>query len=84
MTDIVSALNEGVVSFSYKKSDGSTRTATGTTKTDLIPEGKRPSTDRNTAESQTISYYDTEKQDWRSFNRSSLDTSSVKTEAAAG
>lgn len=84
MTDIVTALNEGVVSFTYKKSDGTTRQATGTTKTDLIPEGKRPTSNRNTAESQTISYYDTSKQDWRSFSRSALDTSSVKTEATAG
>lgn len=83
MTDIVTALNEGVVSFTYKKSDGTTRQATGTTKTDLIPEGKRPTTDRNTPSSQTISYYDTGKSDWRSFSRSALDVNSVKSEATA-
>ena len=81
MTNIVSTLNEGVVSFTYKKADGSTRTARGTTKSDLIPESDRATTLRNTETSEQVDYYDLEKNGWRRFTRSQLDQSSVSAEA---
>jgi hypothetical protein len=84
MTNIVSALNEGRVSFTYKKADGSTRQATGTTKSDLIPAGDQAASNANTDTSEQVRYYDLGSKGWRSFSRSSLDTSSIKTEAAAG
>jgi WYL_2, Sm-like SH3 beta-barrel fold len=84
MTNIVTALNEGVVSFTYTKADGSTRTARGTTNSDMIPESARATTNRNTDTSAQVSYYDLDKNAWRSFARSNLNESSVKSEAAAG
>ncbi len=83
-TDIVSALNEGKVSFTYKKADGSTRQATGTTNASMIPESARAATDSNTETSEQVRYYDLGSNGWRSFNRSALDLSSIKTETAAG
>jgi hypothetical protein len=84
LTNIVTALNEGTVSFSYRKADGSTRKATGTTKADLIPESDRASSNANTDTSEQVRYYDIDSKGWRSFSRSALDQNSVKTEAAAG
>lgn len=78
MTNIVSTLNEGVVSFTYKKSDGSTRQARGTTNPELIPEAARAVNPRNTETSEQVDYYDLDKNGWRRFSRSSLDTSSVQ------
>lgn len=77
--NIVTALNEGRVTFTYRKSDGTTRKATGTTKTDLIPESARASTDANTPTSAQVRYYDLDRNGWRSFVRANLDDKSVAT-----
>lgn len=84
MTNIVNALNEGVVSFTYTKTDGTPRTARGTTNTTMIPEAKRATTNANTDSSTSIKYFDLDKNDWRSFSRSTLNESSVKIEATQG
>ena len=77
MTNIVSTLNEGIVTFSYTKADGSTRQARGTTNPELIPEDARAVNPRNTETSEQVDYYDLDKNGWRRFSRASLDTSSV-------
>lgn len=81
MTNIVSTLNEGVVSFTYKKADGSTRQARGTTNADLIPADQRAVNPRNTETSEQVDYYDLDKNGWRRFTRSALVESSVSQEA---
>ena len=66
-------LRNGIYRFSYFKSDGSIREATGTLNMELIPEDKRP---KDTLPLQgkgrergclTFTYYDLEKKAWRSF-----------------
>jgi hypothetical protein len=81
--NIVTALNEGRVTFTYRKADGTTRQATGTTKTDLIPESVRGKTNPNTETSATVRYYDLDRNAWRSFTRAALNENSVQAEAAA-
>lgn len=82
MTNIVTALNEGKVSFTYQKADGTTRKATGTTNTTMIPAAK-VAPNPNTNESTSIKYFDLEANDWRQFTRSTLDEKSIKVEATA-
>lgn len=64
-----SALKNGVVKFFYQKLNGEIRTAWGTLKDGLIPETK--GTDRKRNES-LITYYDNEKQAYRSFKVANL------------
>lgn len=73
MTDktIVQMLTEGATSFSYTKTDGSTRKATGTLNPDLIPENKRAGSTQP-ADATTVAYYDLDANDWRSFRKDSL------------
>lgn len=71
-------LSEGRVTFTYTKADGTVRQATGTTKSDLIPESAR-ATATNTPESTVITYYDLGKSAWRSFRRENLREDSVAT-----
>jgi hypothetical protein len=72
--DITQLLNEGKVAFTYKTKAGETRNAIGTTKSDLIPEGTAPA---NSTDSEMVTYYDLNVNDWRNFSRSNLDTDSV-------
>jgi hypothetical protein len=81
VTNIVSSLNEGRVRFTYTKADGSTRQATGTTNPSLIP-GDTPAPS-NTETGESVTYYDLDRNDWRQFRRSALDTSSVQKVDAA-
>ncbi len=69
---LVTKLNEGKVDFKFRKSDGSIREATGTTKVDLIPVAKRPATMADNASTPTIVYFDLSANDWRSLRRDSL------------
>lgn len=70
-------LQEGIVSFTFKKKDGEVRLAKGTTKIDMIPESKRP-VEKTLIEGTTPSvssfqtYFDTDKEAWRSFVKNSL------------
>lgn len=82
MTNIINALNAGRVTFSYKKNDGSTRTAVGTLNESMIPEADRPANPAaNTGEQ--VRYYDLERNAWRQFKQEALDTNSIKSEASA-
>ena len=62
-------LKNGVVTFTYMKKDGSLREAKGTLNDLLIPTDKLPK-GTGTAEPNysSLSYFDLERQDWRSFN----------------
>ena len=63
-------LRNGIYRFSYFKTDGSIREATGTLNLELIPEEHRPKTDGSTAKEPApgvFTYYDLEKKAWRSF-----------------
>lgn len=62
-------LNKHVVEFEYNKKDGSTRKAKGTTNLDLIPENAQPKNSERNYNSDTVRYYDVEKEGWRSFNK---------------
>lgn len=63
------ALKKGIVKFYYQKLNGEVRTAWGTLKDGLIPETK--GTERKKNES-LITYYDNEKQAYRSFKVANL------------
>ena len=63
-------LRNGIYRFSYFKTDGSIREATGTLNFELIPEEHRPKTDGSTTKEPApgvFTYYDLEKKAWRSF-----------------
>ena len=63
------ALKKGIVKFMYTKLNGEVRTAWGTLKNGLIPETK--GTERKKNES-LVTYYDNEKQAYRSFKVANL------------
>ena len=63
------ALKNGIVKFMYTKLNGEVRTAWGTLKDGLIPETK--GTERKKNES-LITYFDNEKQAYRSFKVANL------------
>lgn len=67
--DIKKYLNNGVVTFSYTKKDGTVRVAKGTTKhTTLVAEGAQSKGgDNKVAAAGYTSYYDLDKKAWRSF-----------------
>ena len=56
----------GVVNFTYKKKDGTTREANGTTNLDLIPEDNHPKGAYIKPVS-IVNYWDVDKEAWRSF-----------------
>lgn len=58
------AMRNGIVKFMYTKLDGSTRTAWGTLKENLLPATQ--GTGRRANET-LVTYYDTEKESYRSF-----------------
>ena len=62
-------LQNGFVTFSFIKKDGTHRIATGTLYPHLIPVDKFPksSGDQRTPNFSVINYFDLDKQDWRSF-----------------
>lgn len=72
--NIKEALNNGVVTFSYTKKDGSVRVAKGTTKhTTLVAEGAQSKGgDNKVASAGYTSYYDLDKRGWRSFAENKL------------
>lgn len=67
-------LREGTIEFEYTKKDGTTRIAVGTTKLDLFkdsPNYKQPVGNRE-VNSDIITYWDLDKDGWRSFNGNNL------------
>lgn len=66
-----SAMKKGIVKFYFQKVDGSIRECWGTLKAELLPETK--GTDRK--QNPTVqTYFDTEKQEYRSFKKLNLIT----------
>lgn len=70
--NIREALKKGVVTFQYKKNDGTIRTATGTTNLDTISENYTFKGGQGPERFGYVSYWDMDKQDWRCFNESRL------------
>ena len=72
ISEFKTALNNGVVKFSFTKKDGTVREAVGTTKLDYIGSIDQNALPKGT-ENQSkkpldiIRYYDLDKQGWRSF-----------------
>ena len=66
------AISNGFARFTYRKMDGSTRTALGTRAPSLIPVDKLPKGSQNNDEWQdnakAIPYFDLDKNEWRSFS----------------
>ena len=68
------ALSNGFARFTYRKKDGTTRTALGTRAPALIPADKAPKGDMSDGAAawedsvKAIPYFDLEKNEWRSFN----------------
>lgn len=60
-------LHEGVVEFSYRKKDGSIRTAKGTLNDGYIPEEHLPKGDSYVSPDNVQRYYDLNSEGWRSF-----------------
>jgi hypothetical protein len=62
-----SLLQDGPVKFSFKKLDGSLRTAIGTTNLSSIPEISHPQGVRKSSD-KVIVFFDIEKSEWRSVS----------------
>lgn len=63
-------MKTSVVTFYYRKVDGSVRRAVGTLRVDLIP-ARTDGTGRRQSDEVQV-YYDSEKSAWRSFRKSNL------------
>ena len=68
------AISNGFARFTYRKKDGTTRTALGTRAPSLIPIDKVPKGDMSDGAAawednvKAIPYFDLDKNEWRSFN----------------
>jgi len=60
-------LNEGIVSFAFKKLGGDLRTAIGTTQLSSIPIDNHPN-GRGESSPTVVAYFDKEKKAWRSVS----------------
>ena len=60
-------LNNGIISFAFKKLGGDLRTAIGTTQLSSIPIDKHP-TGRGESSPLVVAYFDKEKKEWRSVS----------------
>lgn len=74
--ELIEKMKDGIVSFSFMKSDGTERAAMGTVCPDLLPpppeyDGDKPKRER-TPNYGIVNYYDTEKQSWRCFKAENL------------
>ena len=72
ISDLKTALYEGVVLFEFIKKDGTLRHARGTTCPDLIPTDNMPQNKRTPEQQalydrQTVAFYDIDKKGWRSM-----------------
>ena len=67
-------LSEGSVEFEYTKKDGTTRIAVGTTNPDLFKDSPnyKESKGERVVSSDIITYWDLDKEGWRSFNSNQL------------
>ena len=65
--EIKSTLANGVHKFVYTKKDGTERHAVGTRNADVISSNNATPTGNGTEKANVITYFDTEKEAWRSF-----------------
>lgn len=70
--DIKDALKKGVVTFQFKKNDGTIRTAKGTTNLGIINENYSFKGGDGPEKYGYTSYWDVEKGDWRCFSDNRL------------
>lgn len=68
--NLVRKMHTEVVRFYFRKVDGTLREAWGTLRTDIVPHVEGNDTRKKNYTVQT--YYDTERQEWRSFKRLNL------------
>ena len=71
--DLVDRLKQSIVNVVFTKADGSERTMNCTLKLENIPEDQHPKSAVK-SESDQIRVFDTDIQEWRSFNFSSVKT----------
>lgn len=64
--DLVESLQKSILEITFNKLDGEERIMTCTKVTNLIPEDKRPKTDKPSKEG-TITVWDIKAEGWRSF-----------------
>ena len=69
---LLEALGKGAVSVTFTKKDGTERTMKCTRSSGMIPVEKQPKGDTSTETGDNIRVFDLDKQDWRSFNFTSL------------
>ncbi len=65
-------LQNGIVHFTYKKKDGTMRTAKGTTMLDLIPEENHPKGGVSNKPEGYVYYWDLDREGWRSFKNANF------------
>lgn len=65
-------LRNGIVYFTYKKKDGTMRTAKGTTMLDLIPEENHPKGVVSNKPEDHVCYWDLDREGWRSFKNANF------------
>ena len=67
-------LNDGIVTFTYRKTNNEVRYAVGTTDTALVPSDKQPAPGKtlNLSTPTIQRYYDFIKQDWRSLKKDAI------------
>ena len=72
--ELKSAMHEGVVEFTFMKKNGTERVAHGTLNFNKIVElgGNLPNGNGTPKDSDTIAYFDTDKNAWRSFKEDFL------------
>ncbi len=76
--NLIDALYEGIVHFSFVKTDGSLRSAYGTLDSSIIArhvkvDKKRDDKHFRQGTSGVVAYFDLEKDDWRCFKADSID-----------
>lgn len=65
-------LQNGIVHFTYKKKDGTMRTAKGTTMLDLIPKENHPKGGVSNKPEDYVCYWDLDSNGWRSFKNTNF------------
>ena len=70
--ELKKSLKKGIVTFQYKKKDGTIRTAKGTTNVSIIEDNYIYKGGEGPSRYGYTSYWDVDKNDWRYFNEKSL------------
>ena len=66
------SLKKGIVTFQYKKKNGTIRTATGTTQREAIESNYSFKGEDGPSKYGYTTYWDVEKEDWRCFNENMI------------